>query len=166
MIKLFKAWHWLHTWSQWTRNPVEYVRYVWTNPGHYAHTRQTQERTCSVCGKVEVEVVMGYNTTVVIYNDSLHDIESDPEFGKRLVTAILEQHGKDSVTVIAKGAKGSSTAAAVVVEQHHADETSLVAVGGNTAAVVHTQLGGSFLHKEGQDTILKNALLSEWRKKQ
>jgi len=32
---------------------------------------------------------MGYNTTVVIYNDSLHDIESDPEFGKRLVTAPL-----------------------------------------------------------------------------
>lgn len=109
---------------------------------------------------------MGFNTTVVVYNDSLSDIESDPEFGKRLVKAIQEQGGgREKITVFAFGAHGSSTAA-VVVDQHHADETSLVAVGGNTGVVVHKQLGGSFLTKEGQDAILREALESEWRKRQ
>lgn len=52
-----KAWHWLHTWSAWQRNPVEYVGYLWTKPGHYAYKQQTQERTCSVCGKVKIEEI-------------------------------------------------------------------------------------------------------------
>lgn len=31
---------------------------------------------------------MGYNTTVVVYNDALDQIANDPEFGKKLVAAI------------------------------------------------------------------------------
>jgi hypothetical protein len=70
----------------------------------------------------------------------------------------------DIVKVVgAHGDHGSSTAA-VVVDQRHADETSLVAVGGNMGVVVHTQFGGNFLTKEGQDAILEQALKSEWRK--
>lgn len=112
---------------------------------------------------------MGFNTTVVIYNDSLHDIENDPEFGKKLAQAVLEHGGgSKSVNVFARGVRDqgvSSSQAGVVVDSHHSDETALIAVGGNTAAVIHTQFGGSFLTKEGQDGILKEALESEWRKR-
>jgi len=31
---------------------------------------------------------MGYNTTVVVYNDALDQIESDPQFGANLAAAI------------------------------------------------------------------------------
>ena len=39
---------------------------------------------------------MGLNTTVVILNDYLHDIENDPEFGKKLSRAIKNSGFNDS----------------------------------------------------------------------
>jgi len=112
---------------------------------------------------------MGYNTTVVILNDALGDIANDPDFGRKLADAILRQSGNrhevvNATSISPGGTVRRSSMAAIVVEQHHADETTLVAVGGNTAAVVHTQSGGAFLYKEDQDAILKEALLSKWRR--
>lgn len=71
---------------------------------------------------------MGFNTTVVVLNDALGDIENDVNFGKKLSTAIrLQSVTKRDEDVSA----GPSCNAATVIEQHHADISVLVAVGGN-----------------------------------
>ena len=69
---------------------------------------------------------MGYNTTVVVMNDSLHAISRDSEFGKKLSDAVtLVRRGKQDVH------SGWHVNAATVIETHHADSIHLVAVGGN-----------------------------------
>jgi len=69
---------------------------------------------------------MGMNTTVVVLNDALHQIENDPEFGKNLAQAIRGNgYGDGSV----RG--GNHINAAQVVETHHADANVVVVVGGN-----------------------------------
>lgn len=71
---------------------------------------------------------MGFNTTVVVINDALTDIENDPDFGKNLVAAIIQaDRFGGRVDVPARG----HVNAAHVVETHHADQTALVTVGGN-----------------------------------
>jgi len=70
---------------------------------------------------------MGYNTTLVVLNDALHQIENDPEFGKKVARAAqLVWHGK-AVDI----SSGNHCNAATVIESHHADEMHLIAVGGN-----------------------------------
>ena len=69
---------------------------------------------------------MGFNTTVVILNDALHQIEGDPDFGKNLAIAI-QGGGFGDGTVRA----GNHINAAQVVETHHADANVCVVVGGN-----------------------------------
>jgi len=71
---------------------------------------------------------MGFNTTVVVLNDALHDIKEDKEFGKKLADAISHRSvTKDGVDVSA----GSHMNAARVIETHHADGLEAVLVGGN-----------------------------------
>ena len=74
---------------------------------------------------------MGFNTTVVVYNDSLHAIEKDPKFGKKLVDAIMSLHNRDSSTTDRSPSAGYHCNAAFVVETHHADQMVAVLVGGN-----------------------------------
>lgn len=70
---------------------------------------------------------MGFNTTVLILNDQLSDIEREPEkFVRELVRAIAE--GKFPTTIF----PGQAT----VVECHHADYDVCVRVGGNRAEIV------------------------------
>lgn len=80
---------------------------------------------------------MGFNTTVVVLNDALGDIERDPDFGKNLVAAILSVgcHNKP-VDVSAMG----HCNAASVIECHHADYNVYVKVGGNYGEVVAPEL--------------------------
>jgi len=70
---------------------------------------------------------MGFNTSVLILNDHLHNIELDPEFGKNLAHAISSCTGVEPISV----PSGSSGNAAKVIGTHHADISSLVAIGGN-----------------------------------
>jgi hypothetical protein len=73
---------------------------------------------------------MGYNTTIVVLNDALGEIENDRNFGKKLAAAIRSNGTKmNSPFTVAAGSHGN---AAVVVETHHADYTAIVAVRGNT----------------------------------
>jgi hypothetical protein len=71
---------------------------------------------------------MGYNSTVVVLNDALGDIERDPDFGKKLVNAIMSMPISISGVDVTAGCHCN---AARVIESHHADNTTLVAIGGN-----------------------------------
>ncbi len=70
---------------------------------------------------------MGFNTTVVVMNDALHQIEEDKEFGRKLAQAALLTYNRGRQDVSA----GNHVNAATVIESHHADGIHLIAVGGN-----------------------------------
>jgi hypothetical protein len=76
---------------------------------------------------------MGFNTTVVVHNDSLHTIEKDPDFGKNLVQAIrvMDCHRSDKVIDVPSINHAN---AAEVIETHHADQIVAVAIGANSGA--------------------------------
>jgi hypothetical protein len=75
---------------------------------------------------------MGFNTTVVVLNDALHQIAEDPKFGETLADAIsgLSLHHANDGRRPHVGA-GFHANAATVIETHHADGLVAVAVGGN-----------------------------------
>lgn len=73
---------------------------------------------------------MGWNSVIVVLNDRLHEIENDPEFGKKLAQAIREhsypkQHRQEYIT-------GQTQ----VISCCHADTMQIVAVGANTGRVL------------------------------
>lgn len=77
---------------------------------------------------------MGYNTTVVLLNDCLSNIEADKDLGKKLADATREWWGRSArenghrfVDVSA----GNAVNALCVVDTHHANEIVPVLVGGN-----------------------------------
>ena len=72
---------------------------------------------------------MGFNTTVVVHNDALSSIETDPDFGMKLSRAIsnLGMRGDRMEDVSA----GCHCNACEVIETHHADTAIAVVVGGN-----------------------------------
>lgn len=70
---------------------------------------------------------MGFNTTVVVYNDAIDAIEKDPKFGANLAAAVKECARGRQVDVPA----GNHVNAARVIESHHADNMHAVLVGGN-----------------------------------
>jgi hypothetical protein len=76
---------------------------------------------------------MGFNTTVVVHNDSLGTISKDPEFGKNLARAILSIGFRDDkcIGVSAHADNCVHCNAVEVIETHHADSVVAVAVGGN-----------------------------------
>lgn len=78
---------------------------------------------------------MGFNTTVVIYNDALGMIRDDPEFGRSLYDAILNLKRGEPEVIYARVGMGGSTAG-VVVESHHADHFVMVKVGMNYGEVM------------------------------
>ena len=63
---------------------------------------------------------MGFNSTVVVMNDALHDIEGDKDFEANLA-AILQVGGRGGEVDVRAG---SYCNAATVIETHHADSTS------------------------------------------
>lgn len=72
---------------------------------------------------------MGYNTCIVLCNDDFQNIESDPEFGKRIVRAAAELICHPNSCVYVDNA--------TVVSNQHADEYCYVKVGGNTGRIAH-----------------------------
>lgn len=96
---------------------------------------------------------MGFNTSVLVLNDSLGAIEKDPEFGMKLSRAISESSLGKKVTI----SSGYACQAAEVVETHHNTGTSVVAFGGNCATVLGEVYGVDDSHgsEEGKILILK-----------
>lgn len=101
---------------------------------------------------------MGWNTTVVVYNDALDQIRKDPQFGANLAKAVsvLDHDRSRHVDV----SSGNYANAAMVVETHHADATALVTVGGNLGVCHLTTYG--WLHHERPT---QERLLAEWADK-
>lgn len=79
---------------------------------------------------------MGYNTTIVLLNDALSNVENDKDLGKKLADAAREWWAAPNregdhrwVDVSA----GNYTNALAVINTHHADHLVPVLVGGNHA---------------------------------
>jgi hypothetical protein len=70
---------------------------------------------------------MGLNTTVLVLNDRLGDVEQDKEMGRLLALAIRSKMN-DKQEPVGHGV--------FVIESHHADDTAVVLVGGNLARVL------------------------------
>ena len=98
---------------------------------------------------------MGYNTSVIVLNDALHDIENDPEFGKNLAQTIRRAALPDLHRSQLDVRAGCHCNAASVIETHHADQTSLVAFGGNYGNCLGMAWGSSHHEKEKQLEILR-----------
>lgn len=79
---------------------------------------------------------MGFNTTIVVLNDALSEIETDAQFGRRLAEAIRNVRPGRLNYVPAHGRHGIHGNAAVVVETHHSSVDVTVVVGGNLGRVV------------------------------
>ena len=78
---------------------------------------------------------MGFNTTIVIYNDALNSIKEDKNFGATLYDAIMENwRTKQNETFFTSFGHGSQTAGQVI-EQHHSSSEVLVEMGGNTGKI-------------------------------
>ena len=73
---------------------------------------------------------MGYNSTVIVMNDSLSAIEKDPDFGKNLVRAIMAMSMK-RMGEFADVSALRHINAATVVDCEHADYYRAILVGGN-----------------------------------
>jgi len=98
---------------------------------------------------------MGYNTTVVVYNDALGAIENDPTFGSKVAKAVRHLSVSDGKPVDIPA--GNHANAAMAVESHHADNTAVITVGGNLG-IKQLELGG-WLHHEKP---MQERLLRAW----
>ena len=76
---------------------------------------------------------MGFESTIIVDNDHLLEIEKDSEFGAKTVRAI----GELSIPAEYRGhefpriSSGGCSSAAVVVESHHTSVESLVVISGS-----------------------------------
>lgn len=98
---------------------------------------------------------MGYNTTLVVYNDALGAIESDINFGEKVAKAVRKLSVNNGETVDISA--GNHANAAMAVESHHADNTSVITVGGNLG-IKHLEMFG-WLHHEKD---MQEKLLRQW----
>ena len=101
---------------------------------------------------------MGFNTTVLILNDALGDIENDPNFGKNLVQAIQEHYNGRTGSTMGVSA-GHHANCAKVISQFHADNTAILAVGGNYATILGINSGYSHHKTEDKIRLLKQLAL-------
>jgi hypothetical protein len=107
---------------------------------------------------------MGFNATVVVLLDRLHEIGKDPEFGRKLELAILAKASDPDGKHHGYG-YDEATGQTQVVEVHHADHYAVVAVGGNCGQVLgHVSGWGEKNWGKGREAIVK-ALTQQYREK-
>ena len=82
---------------------------------------------------------MGYNTTILVLNDTLHTIERDRDFGKKVADAIRSIHYgyEKPIGISVTDGKSIHCDAASVIETHHADTTAIIAIGKNYGKVLN-----------------------------
>ena len=96
---------------------------------------------------------MGWNSVVVVLNDRLHEIENDPEFGKKLAQAIRAHDYRERQPYI--------TGQTQVISCCHADTVQIVAVGANTGRVL-----GYGHWRQSDDDMIKGLERDRRRKNQ
>jgi hypothetical protein len=77
---------------------------------------------------------VGFNTTIVICNDAMHEIAKDPHFGQKVSDAASQHISAQGPQYFAYSSK--------IVAQHHADGVSINLVGGNTGKCIGTSRRG------------------------
>ena len=70
---------------------------------------------------------MGFQSTVLIRNDCLHEIEKDKDFGKKVSDAVTQGWGHMPVTI----SSGHCMNASELIESHHADGRVVLVAGGS-----------------------------------
>ena len=73
---------------------------------------------------------MGFNTAVLVLNDALNEIKSDPAFGANLTRAIIM--GKRDPGVSARSKNVIYASAAEVISTGHSSQYQVCVFGGNT----------------------------------
>lgn len=97
---------------------------------------------------------MGFNSTLVVLNDALGEIENDPNFGRNVAKAIMEMGAYPKPGQHVDIVAGHHGNAATVVDCHHADSSALILVGGNYGTVVQPHACG-WDHENGQEEALR-----------
>ena len=87
---------------------------------------------------------MGYNTAAIIRNDFLHEIENDPDFGKKVADAVRANGNERYMRYHGQGFD--------VLPSCHADYVQVVAISGNSAR----RLGFGGTYRDDDETILRN----------
>jgi len=97
---------------------------------------------------------VGYNSCLMIRNDSLDQLANDPDFGRKVAEAVKSLgHARQGLVEIPSGCCAN---AAAVIASHHADQTAIIAVGENYGVVLaHAFHVGSYSEPEGQMKMLK-----------
>jgi len=108
---------------------------------------------------------MGYNTTILLLNDGLGQIEQDKEIGQNISDAVAAHFSNrfSTSTLAARGHiivfSGNHGNPIAIVEQQHSSDTSIIAVGQNTAqtiAVLYNEPSVKYneTKEEGQERLL------------
>lgn len=74
---------------------------------------------------------MGYNTPVLILNDAMEGLKTDPNVGKKLYDAIGETQLREYRQNGRSFSIGNHANGGLAFESRHADEAQIIAVGGN-----------------------------------
>jgi hypothetical protein len=96
---------------------------------------------------------MGFQSTIMILNDAMEEIDKDPKGWWQKTKSLITRHnGTKSPEEYGFGTHGNGF---TLVDVHHADNTSVIAVGGNHASLL-TRLSKHPHHDEkGQIELLK-----------
>lgn len=78
---------------------------------------------------------MGYNAVVMVLCDRLSEIEKDPDFGKKLVRAIMYRSARAKRPEY-DVSEPYVTGQTEVISVQHADTAQIVVIGGNTGRVL------------------------------
>lgn len=96
---------------------------------------------------------MGFNSSLYISNDSLHEIENDPNFGAKVAQAIQKHYSSGKPVEIDTE---NRSRVACVMSCSHSTETTILAVGGNHSTVLATIPNeGKHSKEEDQVELLK-----------
>lgn len=97
---------------------------------------------------------MGFQTTITILNDALHDMESDPKgWVDKTIKQIQSHSGNQDAQSYGFGGHANGF---TIDAMHHADVTSVIAVGGN-----HSTVLGQFYNQGHHDNDTRLALMKK-----
>lgn len=74
---------------------------------------------------------MGYNTAVLILNDAAHNLETDPDVGRKLYKAMGESQYSENRERGVDFSIGNHCNGGLVLPAHHADDIQVLVVGRN-----------------------------------